>query len=376
MREKGYRVIDYVDYFLIVPTPFSQVTQEDHYEAASMVVDDLLSQIWLRRQFGKSVWGRGSRRVGHLCVVVVTDSINFSVMPHKAAIIRQLTKNLLRTASKGRRSVPGTSIRFLCVKCISLTLALPSSGFYTRALYDDLSKGKRDGRDRIWLSHQPLRDLRFWRQEDLQPRPIVPPPADVAIESDAADLGLCGTLNPSDLRSGVPGLWCDQGVWDWREWLRSINRRELRAVWRMLSGALGEWFQISPTEWVQLHNDNMMVVHIVNSFQYVSHELISELRKLKFLLDRLGILIRADLLPSALNRYADALSRRLIWPNFQTVQLLWRSVLDSRPVSLDAFRSYPYHVPQHVGRRDMLQELGQEWDLEEMLFLCPPVQMI
>lgn len=59
---------------------------------------------------------------------------------------------------------------------------------------------------------------------------IVPPVEKAALDMDAVDVGYRGTLNDKDLRAGVAGMWCDQGVWNWKDLAESITYRELKAI--------------------------------------------------------------------------------------------------------------------------------------------------
>lgn len=156
--------------------------------------------------------------------------MNFSVVPRNATAIRQMSKMLLQTASRGSRLVSAQKSCSFCGKCVSLSLALPWSRFYSRAFRDDLSNCKRDGRGHVRLSHQSLKDLRFWRrisQLDGQCLPIKPLIPAAASHTDAAEMGFGGTLHTFDLHPGTPDLWYDQGVCYWRKTTRSMNLRSL-----------------------------------------------------------------------------------------------------------------------------------------------------
>jgi hypothetical protein len=110
-------------------------------------------------------------------------------------------------------------LRSFCGVCVSLPLAMPFARFYTRSLFDDLtrntsaSRASRNG-SRCRLSHLTTRDLRTWTRlatVAAEGRPIRPLATNGVMHTDAADVGFGGTLalngNPSD-----PGTWQDQGI--------------------------------------------------------------------------------------------------------------------------------------------------------------------
>lgn len=124
----------------------------------------------------------------------------------------------------------------------------PLSRFYTRSLYHAMSTHTRlfGPKLKVRLSHEAVRDLRFWRDLARVPpegRPIHPPTPTAALHSDAADTSWGGTLNTASLEAIQPGMWCYQGLWDWRAKASSISLRELRAVRLLLSRQLGATLQ-------------------------------------------------------------------------------------------------------------------------------------
>jgi hypothetical protein len=72
-------------------------------------------------------------------------------------------------------------------------------------------------------------------------------------------------------------------------------------------------------EFIRLFTDNMVVMHMVQAMVSRSPLLMAEPRRLRAFLDRCGISLQMHHLPSALNLYADRLSRRL-----KSVELLPR----------------------------------------------------
>ena len=385
LREWGYRVLPYVDDFLILPSPHGVISTRAHCRDASRRVDELLNQLGMSRNADKSCWGDGSQRIDHLGVTVDTVTMRFQVTTRKAQRVRDHARSLLRQVAVGRRMVSTDSVRSFCGVCVALSLAMPWARFYTRSLYTDLARStsRRRHRDsarrRTRLSHQSVRDLRFWRRlarSDLAGRPIAVVPLDASVHTDAAGLGYGATLNFNDLSPGVPGMYSTQGVWSWRERAKAITHRELRAIRLSLSRSLGYEIVNRRKKHVVLHVDNQVVVHVVISFVSASLQMMDELRRLKRLLDALGLTVRAEWIPSVVNRWADSLSRRLSIDALKILPQLRRSIKAGMRAPVDAFQFRPLGEPSFMQRRLALAEMDREWTKTETLMLCPPPDLI
>lgn len=379
MRSYGYRVLPYMDDFLVIPTPYGVTSAAEDCRRATGRIDRLLVRLGLRRHPRKGEWA-GAPVVDHLGVRVDTMSMRFTVLPYKVEHVRKLAKGILKQVRLGRRWVSASAVRTLCGTCISLSLALPWARFYTRSLYWDMGAGRaRDSRGRCRLSHQAIRDLRFWKRlagPEMEGRPVVPPSPQAAIHTDAADVGYGGTLNDKDLQAGVAGMWCDQGVWNWRDRAESITYRELKAIRKVLQGAIGQEVMSRGVQKLLVHVDNQAVVHITNSFVTASRPLMRELRRLKLVLSRMGVSIRAEWLPSAVNKFADALSRRFPRGDLSIRRQLRRSVADGMKAPVEAFKYRPLGEHPVFMRKIVLEELERPWDDGMVRLLCPPVDLI
>ena len=82
-------------------------------------------------------------------------------------------------------------------------------------------------------------------------------------------------------------MWCDQGVWDWKDRAESITNRELKAIRKIMQGTIGMEVQRRGLRELLLHVENQVVVHITNSFVTASRPLMKELRRLTGLLSKL-----------------------------------------------------------------------------------------
>jgi hypothetical protein len=94
-------------------------------------------------------------------------------------------------------------------------------------------------------------------------------------------------------------------------------------------------------------------------------------------LDRLGLHLDAKWLPSALNKYADALSRRFPRGDRQIRRSLRRSVMAGMQAPADVFPYRPLGEHPVFLRRQSFQEMANTWSLtDKTRLLCPPTELI
>ena len=275
---------------------------------------------------------------------------------------------------------PGEEVDSLCGVCVSLRLAMPWARFYTRSLYWDMAAGRsRDTRGHVRLTHHSIRDLCKWwdlSRQELSGRLVVPPPPQAAIHSDAPDVGCGSTLRFKNLEQGIDGQRHAQGIWDWGDRAHSISYRELKSISKLLMGHLGHKLGQESVQSLLLHVDNPAVVQITKALVSASRPMMQELRKLKLSLDRLGLQIRSEWIPSVANRFADGPSRRFPRGDFQIQRQLRHSVVAGMKAPIDVFKHRPLGDPPVFRRRNAFDELQQPWDKSEVRLLCPPVDLI
>jgi hypothetical protein len=153
------------------------------------------------------------------------DRLGSHKVLHSAAKIAKvygIARAILRQARQGRRWVSRDRLRPFCGVSVSLSLAMPFSRFYTRRLFDDMTRRPREGRasrngNRCRLSHQSIRDLQMWRKlacTETYGRLIRLLSTSGIMHTDAADVGFDVTLDfegkPGDSRQ-----WQDQEIWEW-----------------------------------------------------------------------------------------------------------------------------------------------------------------
>jgi hypothetical protein len=319
---------------------------------------------------------------------VDTALMRYFVCPRKIKKMRAMARSLFDQARIGRRWVSREKLRTFAGTCVSLTLAMPYARLFTRAIYDDLGSGRghaptngtaaRNGA-RVRLSHQSHSDLRTLKRltsDNKEGRPMQPVVPDRIMHSDAAEVGYGGTLD-FDGRPGYSGLWESQGVWRWRDRAQNITVRELRAVRMLLQGMLGQKSQVAGMKLLRLCVDNTGVVAVTNAFVPASREMMRELRRLKKVLDSSGIRLATEWIPSAANKFADALSRRFPIGDVRIRETLKRSFADGLQVPLSHF-PYRTTLGEHpvYARQRAYEELASTWSPLEVRMLCPPVDLL
>lgn len=104
-----------------------------------------------------------------------------------------------------------------------------------------------------------------------------------------------------------------------------------------------------------MHVANAAVVHIANSFVTASREMMKEIRRLKIVLDRIGLRARTEWIPSTVKRYADALSRRLPRGELRIRRSVRSSILDGIQGVKDALLYRPLGEAPVVDRKMVLK---------------------
>lgn len=140
MKEKyKYRVLSYVDDFLIVPSPPRLMANADDIELAQKLIPRLMRRVGLVRKFGKGQWN-GGKAIDHLGMHRETNDMKVYVSASKVMRVRKLSQKLLKRVQLNRRLIPTHTIRQFCGVCISPSLPFLLTRFYTRSLYFDLCR--------------------------------------------------------------------------------------------------------------------------------------------------------------------------------------------------------------------------------------------
>jgi hypothetical protein len=142
-------------------------------------------------------------------------------------------------------------------------------------------------------------------------------------------------------------MWTYQGVWTWQDRAECISVREMRAICLMLMGSLGKRVKAEGTMVLRLCVDNSSVIHVTNAMVASSRSMMSELRRLQFVLDGLQLQLSTELIPSVLNKFADALSKCFVPGDIAIRTQLRRTVADEMRAPLYSFPLRPlgeHHV--------------------------------
>lgn len=137
------------------------------------------------------------------------------VIPNNTACVEQMAKPLLREVVLTCLLVSQAQVRSLYGLCVSLTLALPWSRYYTGSLHWDLNRAVRTSKCR--LTHQYLRDFGFWKRLSTsrkmeQGRSVRQSAPEASLLTIAAAFGCGATINFHDRGVGVAGMCGDQMV--------------------------------------------------------------------------------------------------------------------------------------------------------------------
>ena len=172
-------------------------------------------------------------------------------------------------------------------------------------------------------------------------------------------------------------------MWDWQSRAESISYRDLRAVRMLLTNmsrehepSFGARLRHMGVSTVGLQCDNTATVLVINAMVSASRPMMRELRLLKRELDRLKVHIDARWLPSVLNKYADALSRRFPRGGLRIRRSLRRSVADGMRAPATEFPYRPLGENPVLLRRQSMAALQTTWVISETRVLCPPIDLL
>jgi hypothetical protein len=285
-------------------------------------------------------------------------------------------------------------LRHFCGVAVSLSLALPLARFYTRSLYWDMSLRERSlhresavgacDAARAWespwvkvrLSRQSLRDLSYWRTLTRgEGRDLWRVEPDLVMHSDAADVGYGGTLG-FDRVAGSPGLWAGRGMWEASDRMESITLRELRSVRLLLQRHFADYVRSPATRKILLHEDNQAVVYILNAMVSSSTRMMQELRRLQAMMVALGVRIEARWLPSAVNRFADALSRQWDPGDVRATETLVRSLCDAYAPEALVFPHMPVGDHPVARRKYLTAQMAENWGDGRCRLWNPPFDLL
>jgi hypothetical protein len=195
------------------------------------------------------------------------------------------------------------------------------------------------------------------------------------MHSDAADVGYGGTLGTC-VEAGSPGLWEGQGLWATAERAESITLRELKAVRLLFQRHFASYVAKAETKRILLHEDNQAVVHILNAMVSASRPMMAELRRLEVMLRALGVRMEARWIPSAVNRYADSLSRQWDPGDVCVTEELVQSLCDSYAPDAVVFPYRPVGEHPIARRKFLASQMDEDWGDGRARLWNPPFDLL
>lgn len=164
-----YRILPYLDDFLLAPSPPGTIASASDCKTARARLSKLFSDLGITRHPTKGCW-KGSTTLEHLGMLLDTSQMRVFVTEEKMARVRTLAKRILAISTRNARLVPFDMLRSFCGVCVSLTLAVPLARFYTRAMFTDLSIETKRGEERGQSSQRARRACESWRAENFTRR--------------------------------------------------------------------------------------------------------------------------------------------------------------------------------------------------------------
>ena len=221
----------------------------------------------------------------------------FRAPAQKLAKISILAKQLLCSAAASQRWIRARALATLAGMAQFLYLAIPAARFYLRELHDVVDTRKSWSQS-VKMTKQLKRDLEWWASVPTQKTsaPIWRPVETAYMHCDSSSVGWGAVLN-----NHVEA----RGFWYGPDRQQHITWKELKAVRCAVESFLVEL----RGRWLVLHEDNQSVVGVLTHLTSRSPAMMSELRKLFYLLDSNDIRIRPLYIRTAANIWADRLSR-------------------------------------------------------------------
>jgi len=299
LRRLGFRIIAYVDDFGgAPPAPAGVPATRAQAVAAFDLVAKLLARLglYLHPRKGTRDGPTEMQLLGH---VIDTRAGIFRLPTERVSKTAALAAGLARYATSHERWVSFKALRRFCGTAVSTTLSVPAARLHLRSLFNALQfRHPRTGDAR--LGNQAVQDLRWWVDLDtnsLGGRPIWPGAATVQMDTDASGVGWGAVLGGLLEARGFHGT------------LRSglhINVLELGAITLALRSFRAD---IPPGTIIRLRTDSMVALGVLNAQSSRSLVLMEEYRALHALCAEMDVELRAEHLSSALNEWADRLSR-------------------------------------------------------------------
>jgi len=344
------------------------------YAQACAVRDDchaLFSSLGLLVQPEKGQFDPTTFMADHLGYAIDSARGLFLLTARRERSLTHQAHELLRLAAGGARRVRTRLLASFAGLGEASGLALPLARYMLRSLYDDLAT-RRGWHGYVRLSGQTIADLRWWGQlrgSRHVGRRIWRLPETATLATDASDLGWGAALLHQSRHAPAHGFWTpDELPWH-------ITCKELVAVrlgvQRFLPQLAGRR--------VLLREDNMAVVWILTSCVSRSPALMTELRKLWYVLDLHDIQLRPLYIRSAENTIADYASRLASTGDYVLTRARFEAVMAAWGwCTVDAFASPAtaqlprYWTAAAIEGSEAVDAFAQRWQGERLWVHPPP----
>ena len=292
LMQRGARVLPYMDDFLLIADTRAEALELREYTQA------VLDILGLRRNPTKGSWDQPVQQIKHLGLGIDSKTATFYVTEDRLERVNTVGRSLLTRARTQKGKVPARQLASFTGLTQSLYLALPAARFLNRSLHDCLGS-RVDWNGLVSLTNQARADIRRYLNLPIEwnGRPIIQRPDTAVLWTDASKGGWGGILN-NQLQAPAHGFW------DSHDRTLHITMLELKAVRLNILSFLDKL----RGRRVLVLEDNQAVVHILNSWQGKSPEMMEELRLLHKLTDENNITLRSKYVRSADN-LADGPSR-------------------------------------------------------------------
>lgn len=372
LRTLGFRIIAYVDDFGgAPPAPPGVAATPEQAAAAFLLVAALLARLGLLLHPVKGTRDgpTSMQLLGH---TVDTAAGLFLLPKERVDKVVALARALSRHAAAHERWVNFKALRRFCGTAVSTTLSVPPARFHLRSLFTALNfRHPRSGDTR--LGAQAVRDLLWWvdLETNAAPgRPIWPGAATLQLDTDASGLGWGAVLGGLMEARGYHGS------------LRSglhINVLELGAI----TLALRSFRQsIPPGTIIRLRTDSMVALGVIKATSSRSPVLMNEYRQLHDLCAAMDVELRVEHVSSALNEWADRLSRENDTTDWTLCDATWLALeKEYGPHTIDLFatdlnaRYRRFFAKRQAPGATGVNALRQEWTGENA-WANPPFHLM
>ena len=330
LRSQGFRIISYVDDFggATPAMPGEPATVADAargYKLVQVVFRAL--GLWFHPDKGAHDGSTAAQLLGH---IVDTTAKVYRLPLARAERIETLARGLLRFSSSHHRWVRFSALRVFCGTAVSTTLSVVPARFHLRSLFASMGyRHARSGDCR--LGNQAVADLRWWSglasSGMTLARPIWPEGPTMLMETDASRIGWGAVLNRSATARGHHSP--DRAD-------IHINLLEFGAIrlgWLSFRDLLPSSGFI-----LRLKCDSMVALGVLQAQSSPSIAMMADYRLLHAVLAELKVELRHEYVQSALNVWADRLSREVDSTDWSLAPAAFRR-LDGQygPHSVDLF---------------------------------------